>query len=124
MTTYRELEALGYVVDVDAASGTAAVRGFGVATMIADDAHLDSLADPDAHAERRFQFLYPDAHAARVALEALGYVVERIDPSADSFTVTTPATARTIVGSTAPYTPDGLVAMVASNPAPVTHFGT
>ena len=93
MSTRADLEALGYTVDVAPAGEVAAVRGYGIATMVHRDDAVEvfaSLADPAGHAERRFQFLHPDAHQARDLLEAAGYTVERVDPSADAFTITAP----------------------------------
>ena len=50
-------------------------------------AFLDSLADPDAHAERVYQFENPDAMGAAMALLGKGYTVERPTLGADTFTV-------------------------------------
>lgn len=48
---------------------------------------LDSLADPDAHAERVYQDANPDAMRAAMTLMGKGYTVERPTLGADSFTV-------------------------------------
>lgn len=52
-----------------------------------DQATLDSLADPDAHAERSFQADNPDAMAAAVTISGYGFPVDRPDPGADTFVV-------------------------------------
>jgi hypothetical protein len=90
MSTLGDIRALGYQIDSNPDLGLAAVRGFGVATMLdpKDQAAIDALANPAAHAERRFQFSAPDAAAARTRLQAAGYTVTRVDASCDTFTVT------------------------------------
>lgn len=50
-------------------------------------AHLDALANPDAHAERVYQFENPDAMYAAVEFRRLGYDVARPELGADVFTV-------------------------------------
>jgi hypothetical protein len=48
---------------------------------------LDSLADPGAHAERVYQDANPDAMQAAMALAGKGYTVERPTPGEDTFVV-------------------------------------
>lgn len=57
MATIEDLEALGYTVG-ESRPGVLYVSGFGVETYVRADDHatIDSLADPDAHAERVAQF--------------------------------------------------------------------
>lgn len=110
VTTAADLEQLGYTVDIAPDGATAAVRGYGVATMVHRDdagAVFATLADPDGHAERRFQYLHPAAHKARARLAQAGYTVERVDPSADTFTITSPHGKPPAQPS--PATPDQLV---------------
>jgi len=68
-------------------SGYVSCKEDGTGWDVDQQAILDALADPDAHAERVYQDSNADAMGAAQALAGKGYTVERPTLGADTFTV-------------------------------------
>ena len=74
MATLQDIETLGYTVGIAFENNDCTcyrVEGFGLSTMVRDDDQeaIDSIADPEAHAERELQ-LSETAEETRERLEA------------------------------------------------------